>query len=162
MGPKGSVDSEGARLRRRLGPAIAGRLCKRVVKKFLSFDSGLWPLRVVVSSLEPLRGSGSEGSEGSEGSKGDGIAFGDDFKDSVTGLASHPACHSEPQAENFGCRRYCPRPVHQPTKEARPAGSRKTAAGSRQPTAGPLTVPLSHYPTVPLSHSSSPFSPLPI
>ena len=35
------------------------------VLRVLRFDSGLWPLRVVVAAMEPLRGSGSEGSNGS-------------------------------------------------------------------------------------------------
>ena len=35
------------------------------VLRVMRFDSGLWPLRVVVAAMEPLRGSGSEGSNGS-------------------------------------------------------------------------------------------------
>ena len=59
--------------------------------------------------MGPLRGPGSEGSEGSAylwqaDSKGGGIAFGDEFKVSVTGFpAGHS--HSEPLAKNLGtCR----------------------------------------------------------
>ena len=50
----------------------------------------------VVAAMEPLRGSGSEGSKGSEGSEGGGIAFGDEYKDSVTGFTFlSPLLHDE-------------------------------------------------------------------
>ena len=52
----------------------------------------------------PCGREGSEGSKGSEGSEGGGIAYGDEYEISVTGLTA-PHSHSEPQAKNLGtCR----------------------------------------------------------